>query len=92
MCVNSKNLGLSIAITAAFLWSLYSFGVLILNLLGVAFSDMASSEAFHSFDWSGYLKNYLAQMFLIFGATGFVGWLVAEIYNDLNEIFDKTLE
>ncbi len=88
MNINSKQFGLSVAVAAAFLWSFYSLENLVSDILVFVMVD----ETLINFNWADQANDYLGQMILITFVTGTLGWLVAEIYNDFNDMFSLKLK
>lgn len=90
MDINSKAFGIAVGITAAFLWSAYSFGVFCLVFLATLLFDIDGSSA--SSEFAGAIYDYLGQLVLIVSVSGAVGWVIAEIYNSLYGLFDIRLK
>ncbi len=92
MKINSKNFGLSVAITAAFLWSFYSVGNLCLDIVFITFIEGTIYGNLSNFNWAIYANNYLILMIGITLVTGVLGWLIAEIYNELEGLLSIKLK
>lgn len=92
MNINARSFGFAVAITAAFLWSFYSLGNLALDVLVVAVVDGVNQTNISDFNWAERANTYLAQVSFITIATGILGWVVAEIYNDFNGMFSLKLK
>jgi hypothetical protein len=92
MKINAKNFGSSVAIVVAFLWSLYSFVSLCLDFVIYKLTDGGTYENLNGFSWADHGKQYLVQVIIIILVTGILGWLVAEIYNDLEDYFSLKMK
>lgn len=92
MKINSKYLGLAVAITAVFLWSVYTLSCVLLTFLTIALIDGADYPNIGNFNWTGHLNKYVAQLVIVIFTTGTLGWAVGKIYNDLNEMFSIKLK
>jgi hypothetical protein len=92
MKVRSTNLGISVAIAAALVWSFYCVGDIGFRFLMAFLFDGGNLFNGNNFNWTEYLNKYLGQLTLISFGSGLTGWLVGEIYNDLNEVFETGLK
>ncbi len=92
MEIHSKSFGLTVAFVAAWLWSFYSLGSLILDIVIITLIDGTIYSNLSNLSWANHSNEYLAQVILIASITGMLGWLVAEIYNDINQMFSLKLK
>lgn len=92
MKLNSRSFGLALAIAVAFVWSIYCIGILILTLLSIFLTDSTNYTNSGNFDLMSYVSKYLSLLITVIPISGLFGWLVAEIYNDLSDIFDIRLK
>ncbi len=92
MKLNTKNFGLGVAIVVAFLWSFYSFSNLFLDIVIITLVDGTIYGNLSDFKWADFADQYLAQVIGITLITGILGWLVAEIYNELEDLFSLRLK
>lgn len=92
MQINSKIFGVAVAVTAGFLWSFFSLGSFLLDILVITLLTETNVQDLSSLGWANYANKYLALLVIITLAAGTLGWMIAEIYNDLTGMFRLKLK
>lgn len=83
---NPTTFGLSAAIAAAVLWSLYSGIALFFLIVAMNVSGDLAYTDFGNFDWKFFVGRFLAAGVALSLGAGMASWLVAVIYNFVSEI------
>lgn len=84
MKIKPKYLALSFAIISALFWSFYKlYAFLAIN---------GNYTNLSGFNWFDYSNKFLLELSVVILSTGGLGWLVAEVYNDLEQFFKIRLK
>lgn len=86
MKINPTTFGLSGAIAAAVLWSLYSGVALFFLIVAMNISGDLAYTDFGNFDWKFFVVRFISAGVALSVGAGMASWLIAVIYNFVSEI------
>lgn len=89
--IDPRSFGLSIGVTAALFWGIYSTSALLLLVIEVYISGFYGYTDLSNYDWKPELDEFFAALSAISLVAGLTGWLIAAFYNFLNGIFEPKL-
>jgi hypothetical protein len=89
--ISSRNFGLCIAVGAALFWGVYSAGVLLQRIVEVYLGGFYGYTDLNNYEWKPELTDFFAGLLACGLAAGLSGWLIASVYNLLNDVLEPKL-